>query len=171
MSTALQQTLFGKRESHELAGIVGQEEVTSANLGVLFWFTVPELKIERPALANAYAQAGIPASFLPSPIQPADAFRRATSRLHREGDPVSVLIREAGSDKEGIVRQAVVEVRRKNEKSLRYAPAAALTFKRRTGLASVDRLDDGYLSLPVDAQAVLDEQIARAASFRGEVAK
>lgn len=61
-------------------GTTGDEK--KSRLGDLFWYSVAEdIDVERDELINMFADLGISEEFLPNPIRPAHAFKRATSAL------------------------------------------------------------------------------------------
>lgn len=174
---ALQLSIFGRKtdEVRDLAAVVtvpggaedgsqADEIQTAANVGGLFWYTLPGLKLEPAVLAEAFSKAGIDPRYLPGKIKASDAFRRATSGLKREdvdpqdggGSKVSLLVRDAGGDKERIVRQIVVEVKESSKRKLRYAPAAQLELEKSTGVASVASLP-GMDDLPIEVRFLVRE--------------
>ncbi len=183
MSVAFARSLFGEDHGrHDLAAMVGPVEPTgdddvdqllaSANVGQLFWYTLPTLKITMETLRAAYKKAGIDQRWLPGEIRPADAFRRATSSLERstevpmDGKPMraTLMVRDVvGSDKDRVVRQAVVEVRDAAKVRLLYTPAGQFELRKQDTRADAWEMD-GIETLPTSAQEMVREAVRGFAS-------
>ena len=53
-------------------------------LGNLVWFSVSDMEILRDDLVKLAMNVGLPEKYVPAPIRPSDAFRRATSEIGGE---------------------------------------------------------------------------------------
>lgn len=111
-------------------------------LGRLCWYTVPEgVRVDQLELTTAFNVAGVDPRYLPQPIRPVDAFRRATSDAERQRLPVpaekgvfvNFLVREVARDKDSVTRQVVRETVDGNMKRLSYAVVAELSLDRESG--------------------------------------
>jgi len=84
------------------------------DLGHLTWYTIYDTTLDRDTLLDRLTTCGLDA-FAPAPIEPADAFRRATHRLERlrvpqpDGTAVNWLVREVRTTDAAIVRHLVRE--------------------------------------------------------------
>jgi hypothetical protein len=101
-------------------------------LGSLLWFTIADLRVTREELAAAIHEAGVDQKYLPRPISPRDAFRRATKRVEMKEYPLgdgrflNLLVRDVAQDREKIVRHVVREIRDKQNVRLQFLPVVDL---------------------------------------------
>ena len=111
-------------------------------LGYLAWYTIHnDLKVSRQDLEDRFIYCGIDAGFLPNNIHPADAFRRATSRVERtnlsvagqKGLKVNLLVREVGSNSDQVVRHLVRELVDSNNVRLAYETVGEFRLYRTGG--------------------------------------
>lgn len=111
-------------------------------LGYLAWYTIHNnLRVSRQDLEDRFGECGIGTMFLPNPIQPADAFRRATSRVERTNLPVpghkglrvNLLVREVSSDADRVVRHLVRELVDSNNVRLAYETVGQFILYRTGG--------------------------------------
>ena len=99
-------------------------------LGRILWFTISDCRINYSQLETAFNNAGIDEKYLPKPISPRDAFRRATKiaeakRVKLDNDRyLNLLVREVKMSDDEIVRQLVREVVDSKNVRLEYLPAA-----------------------------------------------
>lgn len=109
-------------------------------LGYLVWYSIWDADISRDNLYVLLSQYGLD-EFIPRPINPGDAFRRATNTIEQrgvssylEGVTENYLVREVCSNKDEIIRHIVVEYVDKKNQSLSYEPEmAVLKFDRASG--------------------------------------
>ena len=177
MSAALKQSIFGDQGGvRELAALsvptegTGDKQVdqsiAAANVGELFWYTLPQLRLEMETLEAAYAKASIDRRYLPGKIQAADAFRRATSGLQQSAEAemngqtvrINLLVRDVGSDKARAVRQAVLEVRDAAHARLVYTPAGQFELQKAGGHGAAHELGE-IRDLPAKAQDLVREAL------------
>lgn len=111
--------------------LVLDDKTFEANfLGRILWFTVSDMKVTYDQLETAFRNAGIDEKYLPKPISPRDAFRRATKvaeakRIKLDNDRyLNLLVREVKMSDDEIVRQLVREVVDSKNVRLEYLPAA-----------------------------------------------
>lgn len=99
-------------------------------LGRILWFTISDCRINYSQLETAFRNAGIDEKYLPKPISPRDAFRRATKiaeakRVKLDNDRyLNLLVREVKMSDDEIVRQLVREVVDSKNVRLEYLPVA-----------------------------------------------
>lgn len=127
----------------DLKNYAAVENVDGKPLGYLTWYTVSEIEITRDDLEDKLRNSGFE-SYMPRPISPSDAFRRATSECQRKNVETSqtglyfnYLIREVYSDTKEIIRHLVIEARDKKSKKLYYEPDTAIIRYDKKG----DRVD------------------------------
>lgn len=108
-------------------------------LGFVFWYSVTsEAEVTRVELENQFKELDIDEAWLPNPIRPSDAFRRATKEIQRRkvqtSDPgkfQNFLVREVFSDNTAIQRNIVIETVDQSGKRLNYdAKAAVMTLTK-----------------------------------------
>jgi len=124
----------------DLKNKVAMDERDGHFLGRLCWYTIHEqLGLAREQLEELFEQSGVDKKFLPHPVKEVDVFRRATSRVERNGIPLdkdrsmNLLVREVNSTKDGVARQIVIEIVDAKNVRLDYKPAVTLLFVRKTG--------------------------------------
>lgn len=117
-----------KFDVNDIAAISNTED---SYIGFLEWHTISDVEITRDDLIQKLQEKGLEA-YIPRPISPSDAFRRATSELAKnnvdtsdENIKVNYLVREVYSDRKEIVRHIVVERINKEGKWLYYKPEEA----------------------------------------------
>jgi len=140
---------------------INKTKVEVTYLGCLLWFTIPDMRMTREQLQETFAQSGIDETYLPRPICPRDAFRRASANAELKGWELgngirlNLLMREVKADKNVIIRQLVREVVDANNVRLEYRPVAQLELSDEK--ISVKQLDS--LKMQVEANAI--EKIKR----------
>ncbi|CVK18412.1 DUF6744 family protein [Sporomusa sphaeroides] len=116
-------------------------------LGNLVWFSVSDMEILRDDLVNLAANVGLPEKYVPAPIRPSDAFRRATSEVGgvlRAGEEITevLMVREVLSSEERVVRHMIKEVRDKKNVRLNYEQIGEIEFERQWGSIKTTALSD-----------------------------
>lgn len=121
-----------------------QNEQQEGIIGHLMWYSVGSQLIRRDVLEQKLADAGLDEGWMPNPIQPHGAFRRATSEIQTKrstaqaGVHENYLVREVYSDKDMIQRNVVVETVDQKGKRLDYnSQAAVITLDKKTQNISV----------------------------------
>lgn len=102
---------------------------------VLFTISVGDSSISRAALEQQFVDNNLRTDTLPPEINPADAFRKATSEAKAEytrddGTTCQVLARDVATTREYIKRQITREVKDSKARRLSYARAISCTFYR-----------------------------------------
>jgi len=126
------------------------------DLGHLTWYTIYDQTLDRDTLLARLADCGLDA-FAPAPIDPADAFRRATHQLERlrvpqaDGTAVNWLVREVRRTDTTIVRHLVRETVDAQRVRLDYRAVLGLVLERSTG---------AFVTTVLDAAARPEEQAA-----------
>jgi hypothetical protein len=105
-------------------------------LGNLVWFSVSDIEILREDLVKLANTANLSEKYVPAPIRPSDAFRRASSEsggvLKTADDSTEVLmVREVLSAEDRIVRHLIKEVRDKKNVRLNYEQIGSIEFDRK----------------------------------------
>lgn len=127
-------------------------------LGRILWFTISDMKVSHEQLKTAFNNAGIDEKYLPKPISPRDAFRRATKvaeakRIKLSDDQyLNLLVREVKMSDDEIIRQLVREVVDSKNVRLEYLPVANLVLK--------DDKDFEAYKLPAVGSLYKEENIA-----------
>lgn len=104
-------------------------------LGYLAWYTITDCKITRNDLEAAFNHVGLDLKYLPKPISPRDAFRRASKQGELKRYPIdkdrylNLLVREVSQDAKTIVYQIVREVVDSKNVRLEYTPIAQLKLE------------------------------------------
>lgn len=104
-------------------------------LGRILWYTISELRVTYGQLETAFQNAGIDEKYLPKPISPRDAFRRATKiaeakRIKLDSDRyLNLLVREVKMTNDEIVRQLVREVVDSKNVRLEYLPVVNMKLE------------------------------------------
>jgi len=134
---------------------------TNNILGNLLWFTVSDLEILREDLIKLMQHSGVPEKYIPAPIRPTDAFRRATSEvsgvINSVGDETTVLmVREVLSDEERIVRHVILERRDKKQIRLSYDQIGSIEFDRRTETIIASASEDSSRAAAVKSKMLFD---------------
>lgn len=111
----------------------------SENLfGRLCWYTVHDREISINELKEHYNIVGLPAEFLPKPVRPIDAFRRATTELEATRIPcgnnyfLNILVREVKTDFKVVIRHIVKELLDSKNVRLQYSVTGEIVFERET---------------------------------------
>jgi len=130
-------------------------------LGNLVWFSVSDLDILREDLVKLAQHASLPEKYVPAPIRPTDAFRRATSEvggvINAGGDQTTVLmVREVLSDEERVVRHLIKEVRDKKNVRLSYDQVGVIEFDRRAEAVTGAAYEDSAKSAVAKAKKLFD---------------
>lgn len=124
------------------AGADGEEDRFPV-LGNLAWYSLTDVTIKRTELIRLLEKHNIPLSNLPPEISPANAFRRATSKVNREkakhdkgdvdGNVKLVMIRDVANNEREIVKHIIAEERDSENKRLSYEQVGTLIFDRDMG--------------------------------------
>jgi len=130
-------------------------------LGNLLWFSVSDLEILRDELVKLVQHSGVPEKYIPAPIRPTDAFRRATSEvggvINSVGDETTVLmVREVLSDEERIVRHVILERRDKKQLRLSYDQIGSIEFDRSTETIIASASEDSSRAAAVKSKMLFD---------------
>lgn len=129
-----------KREQF-LEGVSAKTSQDSSIIGYLTWYSVGDDLYSRENLRVGLLKNGIEEKFLPNPIRPSDAFRRATksveTRRQREEETADTyrnyIIRDVVSQGTKLQRNIVVETVNQSGERLEYIPdAAKLFFDKKT---------------------------------------
>ena len=111
--------------------VINNEEHQSKFLGRILWFTISDMKVSAKQLKQAFNNAGIDEVYLPKPISPRDAFRRASKvaeakrvKLDNNDQYLNLLVREVKMADKEIVRQLVREIVDSKDVKLEYLPVA-----------------------------------------------
>ncbi len=104
-------------------------------LGSLCWYTVYDVKISRSCLEDKFIDAGVDLFYMPNPIKPIDAFRRATAELEENKLPrgetfQNYLVREVLCDKASVIRQLIRETVDSKNVRLEYTKVGEIIFNR-----------------------------------------
>jgi len=131
-------------------------------LGNLVWFSVSDLEILRADLTKLAQHSGLPEKYVPAPIRPTDAFRRATGEvggvIKSVGEETTaIMVREVLSDEERVVRHLIKEVRDKKNVRLSYDQVGAIEFDRQTESIIASASDDAARSAAVKAKMLFDK--------------
>lgn len=116
-------------------------------LGNLVWFSVSDMEILRDELVKLAVTVGLPEKYVPAPIRPSDAFRRATSEIGgvlRSNEEMTevLMVREVLSAEERVVRHLIKEVRDKKNVRLHYEKIGEIEFERQWETISTLALTD-----------------------------
>lgn len=113
-------------------------------IGHLMWYSVGGQLIRWDELEKKLLAAGLDKGWMPNPIRPPDAFRRATSEIQTRKATAQAdvyenyLVREVYSDKDMVQRNIVVETVDQRGKRLDYnSRAAVLTLDKKTQNISI----------------------------------
>lgn len=105
-------------------------------IGQILWFTVSELSATREQLEKYLTIAGLEEKYLPKPISPRDAFRKATTQMEakkldllEDKKYLNILIREVKTTDDILIRQMVREVVDGQNVCLEYTPVANLILE------------------------------------------
>lgn len=139
-----------------------------ALLGHLAWFSVFDATYSLAQVTSIIEAGGLDPTFTPLPVEPVDAYRRATSEttgatynLTRGKARVSasLLVRELASDAHTITRALVREIRDESNKRLAYDTVATLTFYRASVRGGLKVAGSERINVHLDAGAYsTDEQ-------------
>lgn len=121
-------------------------------LGRILWFTISDMKVRYEELQQAFNNAGIDEKYLPKPISPRDAFRRATKvaeakRIKLDNEQyLNLLVREVKMADDEIVRQLVREVVDSKNIRLEYLPVANMKLLNDKDFISDPIIANNYLN-------------------------
>jgi hypothetical protein len=112
----------------------------------LCWYTIPEaISVSRSDLEREFRKVGLREDWLPRPIRPSDAFRRASALLERKNIEVvkdqiyaNVLVREVSSNREEIERHLIWETVDSEQKRLAYRKVATLRLDKGSDAVSME---------------------------------
>lgn len=116
----------------QLAGLPAKKFI-----GAIVWFTINEAKITRDEIIKLFVDNGLDERFVPNPIKPVDAFRRATSRAQVEypyGDrqTAELYIDEVDYDEERVVQHIYRKVRDRKTIQLSHTQIGEAIFYRQS---------------------------------------
>lgn len=122
----------------DLDRFVAVKSEDGAFLGRLCWYTIPEdIWVSRTEMEQRFAETGLKAEWLPKPIRPSDAFRRASALLQQKNIELvkgelyaNVLVREVASDRKQIERHLIWETVDASNKRLSYRQVATLRLEK-----------------------------------------
>lgn len=127
--------------------LIASRQDGQGKLGSLFWYSISQQLISRERLKRTFDEAAMDQRWLPNPIRPADAFRRATwdvqKKLKKVETPTATiflnfLIREVYSDHKRVQRNIVIEQVDKKGRKLAYNPTATvIEFNKESGSISI----------------------------------
>jgi len=104
-------------------------------IGQILWFTISEITATREQLKEYLTRTGLEEKYLPKPISPRDAFRKATSKMEAkkldlaDKKYLNILIREVKVTDDILVRQMVREIVDAKNVRLEYTPVANLILE------------------------------------------
>ncbi len=114
-------------------------ESSEAVIGALCWWTIRNQVIEHTTLEEIVREEGLE-EYLPNPIRPCGAFRRATRMLQKDTQPAGdadslkneecVLVREVDCTDSHIYRKLVTEIRDRDNKELCYEQDTNVIFDK-----------------------------------------
>ncbi|MFF5996518.1 DUF6744 family protein [Lysinibacillus sp. KU-BSD001] len=131
------------------------------SIGHLFWYSIQHVKISREELEQKMQTFQIDTKYLPNPIRPADAFRRATQELKRTKVPtmqrdvyLNYLTREVMTDTQFTQRNVVVESVDRAGKKLAYeTEAVKLVLRKSDNTVSVDATTTDRIAIQLAEEA------------------
>ncbi|MCD6453851.1 MAG: hypothetical protein J7L62_00935 [Candidatus Aminicenantes bacterium] len=99
-------------------------------LGVIVWFSIGDMRVPRKALEDAFKKYKIPDEYMPHPLRPVDAFRKATKSIektfhkrNKKGEvteEITILVRETITGEKKVIRRLVKEVKIPSKDRLSY---------------------------------------------------
>ncbi len=125
----------------DLDRFVAVKNAEGSFLGRLCWYTVPEdIWVSRDELERRFKASGLKEEWLPNPIRPSDAFRRASALLQKKNIEIvkdelyaNILVREVASNREEIERHLIWETVDSSQKHLSYRQVATLRLEKTAG--------------------------------------
>jgi hypothetical protein len=114
------------------------ERAGGHRLGTLLWWSLSNNRIAHDALAELADRHGLPQEFVPSPVKPSGAFRRAC-RHTASGLIQGLLLRRIAESKDELVMGVVHEESDSSTRDLAYEVVSRVTFDKAGGSISVDR--------------------------------
>lgn len=131
------------------------------SIGHLFWYSIQNVKISREELEQKMNVFHIDTKYLPNPIRPADAFRRATQELKRTKVPtmkpnvyLNYLTREVMTDSQFTQRNVVVESVDRAGKKLAYeTEAVKLVLRKSDNTVSLDATTTDHIAIQLAEEA------------------
>lgn len=112
-------------------------------IGDLLWFSIVGARVMRETMVDWFNELGLDDRYLPHPIKPVDAFRKATGEarltydLPGDGETAELMIREVDYDNDHVVRHVMREVRDRRNKRLSYERVGEAIFYRQSRSAKV----------------------------------
>lgn len=131
------------------------------SIGHLFWYSIQNVKISREELEQKMNLFQIDTKYLPNPIRPADAFRRATQELKRTKVPtmkqnvyLNYLTREVMTDTQFTQRNVVVESVDRAGKKLAYeTEAVKLVLRKSDNTVSINATTTDHIAIQLAEEA------------------
>lgn len=160
--------MLSKKELLQNA-VVTQNTTEKTNLlGYVFWFSIGEANYKREDMESSMIQNGLDINFLPKPVNPVDAFARASRecevkswKAHADSEEYkNFMVRDVVRAGENHVKRIVVEtVNSKREVLSHDAEAAVLRFNTKSGVMSTECNDPNCLDLLNHAEQVFEEYV------------
>src|SRR5690625_2568692 len=149
--------------SVQLENLIATTQTNSDSLGHLFWFSIGQQMNKVEELKQKLKNSGLGEIWMPNPIRPVDAFRRATRETQTKkptataGVYQNFLMREVYSDNEMVQRNIVVEtVDQKTEKQgeeLKYEThSGIIKLDKKNGTFTYEATDPEILELCKEAE-------------------
>ena len=139
--------------------IVATVDENQEVLGHLFWFSIGQQMNKSEDLENKLIQSGLGKVWMPNPIRPVDAFRRATRESQTKkptataGVYENFLVREVYSDAEIVQRNIVVETVDQQDKKLGYeTQSGIMRLDKKNGTLSFEATDPEIIELCKQAE-------------------
>lgn len=143
----------------ELENLVATTQSKDDSLGHLFWFSIGQQMNKVDELEQKLINSGVGKEWMPNPIRPVDAFRRATRETQTKkptataGVYQNFLMREIYSDNEIVQRNIVVETVDQKDKKLGYeTQSGVIKLDKKNGTFSYEATDSEILELCKEAE-------------------
>jgi hypothetical protein len=110
---------------------------TSKFIGAICWFTVNESNVVRDEVEKLFLDRNLDERFIPNPVKPVDAFRRATSRhdlTYPVGDrqDATLYFEEVDFDEERVIQHLFRKVRDRQKVELTHSQVGEAIFYRQS---------------------------------------
>jgi len=143
----------------ELENLVATTQSKDDSLGHLFWFSIGQQMNKVDELEQKLINSGVGKEWMPNPIRPVDAFRRATRETQTKkptataGVYQNFLMREIYSDNEIVQRNIVVETVDQKDKKLGYeTQSGVIKLDKKNGTFSYEATDSEILEMCKEAE-------------------
>jgi hypothetical protein len=126
---------------------VGADEVDEERyplLGALAWYSLVDVRVTREQLQELYEKNDIDEHYLPYPIMPANAFRRATSEINTQWvnkeiqstenpeEWIKITVKDIATKQDKIVRHVIAEIRNPVKESLNHKKVGQFVYEYST---------------------------------------